>query len=62
MEAVVERPESPQLRIVGAGDGSEAIWAGVEPLESRSGWGPLTTRARGRTLDRVWESILLAGP
>ena len=36
MEAVVERAESPQLRIVGAGDGGEAIRAGVEPLESRS--------------------------
>ena len=32
MEAVVDRGESPQLRIVGAGDGGEAIRAGVEPL------------------------------
>ena len=40
MEAVVERAESPQLRIVGAGEGGEAIRAEVEPLEGRSRrWG-----------------------
>ena len=40
MEAVVERAESPELRIVGVGDGGEAIRADVEPLEStRRRWG-----------------------
>ena len=37
MEAVVERAESPQLSIVGAGDGGEAMRADYDPLESRSG-------------------------
>ena len=32
MEEVVERGESPQLRVVVAGNGGEAIRAGVEPL------------------------------
>lgn len=36
MKAVVERGIAIQLRIVGAGNGGEAIQAGVEPLESRS--------------------------
>lgn len=36
MEAVVERAESPQLRVVGVGDEGEAIRAEVEPLESKS--------------------------
>ena len=40
MEAVVKRAESPQLRIVGAGDGGEAMRADYDPLESRSRrWG-----------------------
>ena len=43
MEAVVERAESPQLRIVGAGNGGEAIPAEVEPLESRSRRGKAKT-------------------
>ena len=30
----MDRGESPQLRIVGAGDGGEAIRAGVEPLRA----------------------------
>ena len=35
MEAVVDRGESPQLRIAGAGNGGEAIRVGVEPLRKR---------------------------
>ena len=44
MEAFVERAKSPQLRVVGAGDGGKAIRGEIEPLESRSSrWGKAKT-------------------
>ena len=56
MEAVVDRGESPQLRIVGAGDGGEAIRAGVEPLlrAGVDGWKTVGIRWHG------WLAVPLA--